>query len=89
VPQTRSRFFDDISRLMTDAAGLAQGARREVNAALRSQFERFVAGMDFVTREEFAAVQEMAARARAENAALQARIEALESRLDSRPDSNA
>jgi len=83
MPQTRSRFFDDLSRLMTDAAGLAEGARREVDTALRSQFERLLAGMDVVMRDEFEAVREMAALARAENDRLRERVAALEAKLDS------
>jgi BMFP domain-containing protein YqiC len=85
MPQTRSRFFDDISKLMTDAAGLADGARREVDTALRSQLERLLSGMDVVTREEFEAVGEMAALARAENDRLRERVAALEAKLDSMP----
>jgi BMFP domain-containing protein YqiC len=81
MPQTRSRIFDDLSRLMTDAAGLADGARREVDTVLRSQLERLLSGMDFVSREEFEAVREMAANARQENDRLQTRIAALEARL--------
>ncbi len=83
MPQTRSRFFDDLSKLMTDAAGLADGARREVDTALRSQLERLLAGMDVVTREEFEAVREMAALARAENDRLRERVTALEAKMDS------
>jgi BMFP domain-containing protein YqiC len=83
MPQTRSRFFDDLSKLMTDAAGLADGARREVDTALRSQLERLLAGMDVVTREEFEAVRDMAELARAENDRLRERISALEARFDS------
>ena len=81
MPQTSSRFFDDLSRLMTDAAGLADGARREAQTFARSQLERMLAGMDIVTREEFEAVREMAARAREENEKLAARIAGLEARL--------
>ena len=81
MPQTRGRIFDDLSRLMTDAAGLAEGARREVDTLVRSQLERLMAGMDIVSREEFEAVREMAARARAQNEKLEARIAALESTL--------
>ncbi len=81
MPQTRSRLFDDFSRLMTDAAGLAEGARREVETLAKSQLERLMAGMDFVSREEFEAVREMAALARAENDKLEARIAALEAKL--------
>ncbi len=83
MPQTRSRFFDDLSKLMTDAAGLAEGARREVDTALRGQLERLLAGMDVVTREEFAALRDMAALARAENDRLRERVAALEAKLDS------
>jgi BMFP domain-containing protein YqiC len=81
MPQTNSRFFDDLSRLMTDAAGLAEGARREAQTFARAQIERMMAGMDVVGREEFEAVKEMAARARDENEKLAARITALEARL--------
>lgn len=81
MPQTRGRLFDDISRLMTDAAGLAEGARREVETLARGQLERLMAGMDFVSREEFEAVREMALLARAQNERLEARIAALEARL--------
>jgi len=81
MPQTRSRLFDDFSRLMTDAAGLAEGARREVETLARSQIERLMAGMDIVSREEFEAAREMAALARAQNEKLEARIAALEAKL--------
>jgi BMFP domain-containing protein YqiC len=81
MPQTRSRILDDFSRLMTDAAGLADGARREVETLAKSQIERLMAGMDFVSRDEFEAVREMAALARAENDKLEARIAALEAKL--------
>jgi BMFP domain-containing protein YqiC len=83
MPQTQNRFFDDLSKLMTDAAGLAEGARREVDTALRSQLERLLSGMDVVTREEFEAVRDMAAMARAENDRLRERIAVLESKPDS------
>jgi BMFP domain-containing protein YqiC len=81
MPQTQSRFFDDLSRLMTDAAGLADGARREAQTFARTQMERMMSGMDIVTREEFEAVKEMAARAREDNEKLAARVAALEARL--------
>ena len=80
MPQTSSRFFDDLARLMTDAAGLAEGARREAQTFARSQLERMMAGMDLVSREEFEAVREMAAKAREENARLAERIAALEAK---------
>jgi BMFP domain-containing protein YqiC len=82
MPQTQSKFFDDLSRFMTDAAGLADGARREAQTFARSQVERVMAGMNVVTREEFEAVKEMAARARDENERLAARVTALEARLN-------
>ena len=81
MPQTRNRIFDDFSKLMTDAAGLAEGARREVETLARSQIERLMSNMDFVSRDEFEAVREMAVRARVENEKLEARITALESKL--------
>jgi len=81
MPQTRGRIFDDLSRLMTDAAGLAEGARREVETLARAQLERLMAGMDLVSREEFEAVREMAALARTQNDKLEARIAALEAKL--------
>jgi BMFP domain-containing protein YqiC len=81
MPQTSGRLFDELSRLITDAAGLAEGARREVETIVRAQFERLLAGMDVVSREEFEAVKEMAAKARSENDALGSRIAALEAKL--------
>ncbi len=81
MPQTSGRLFDELSRLVTDAAGLAEGARREVETLVRSQLERLMSGMDIVSREEFEAAKEMAAKARAENDALAARITALEAKL--------
>jgi len=76
--QTRNKILDDISQLMTNAMGVAQGAREEAETALKGLVERWLADRDFVTREEFDAVRAMAEKARAENAALMARIEALE-----------
>ena len=81
MPQTSGRLFDDLSRLITDAAGMAEGARREVETVVKAQFERLLAGMDVVKREEFEAVKDMAAKARDENEALAARIAALEAKL--------
>ena len=81
MPQTQSKFFDDLSRLMTDAAGLAEGARREAQTFARTQMERMMSGMDVVSREEFEAVKEMAARARDDNEKLVQRIAALEAKL--------
>jgi len=75
--QGPSRLFDEFAKLMTDAAGVAQGARREVEGAMRSQAERFMLQMDLVQRDEFEAVKEMASKARMENEALRVEIEEL------------
>jgi BMFP domain-containing protein YqiC len=80
--QGPNRLFDEFAKLMTDAAGAAQGLRREIETAFKSQAERFLNEMDLVKREDFEAVKEMAALARTENDALKARLEALERRLD-------
>ncbi|MDG2189018.1 MAG: accessory factor UbiK family protein, partial [Paracoccaceae bacterium] len=66
--QTRNKMFDDISQLMTNAMGVAQGAREEAETAMKSMIDRWLADRDFVTREEFDAVQAMARKAREENA---------------------
>ena len=79
---TSNRFFDDIGKMMTSAAGVAKGVRDEAETAVRSQAERFLSEMDLVTREEFDAVREMAIKARAENVALKARLDALEGKAD-------
>ncbi len=76
--QTQSAIFDEIAKLMTEAAGAADGVRREAETAMKSQLQRLIADMDFVPREEFDAVRDMARAAREENAALTARITALE-----------
>src|SRR3974390_621572 len=81
MTQTSNRFLDEIGRLMNDAAGAAQGVKREVDALWRSQAEKFLRDMDLVKREEFEAVKDMARLAREENEALKARITALESKL--------
>jgi hypothetical protein len=78
--QTRSKFFEDMSQLMTNAMGVAQGARDEAETAMKSWFDRFLADRNLVTREEFDAVRAMAQKAREENEVLKARIEALEAR---------
>lgn len=77
--QGRNRFLDDISQLMTNAAGVAQGVKGEAETAVRQKIERLLNDMDLVTREEFEAVRAMAVKAREENEALMKRIEALES----------
>jgi BMFP domain-containing protein YqiC len=76
--QTRNKIFDDISQLMTNAMGVAQGAKDEAETAMKSMIDRWLADRDFVTREEFDAVRAMAQQAREENEALKARLDALE-----------
>ncbi|MDB2548326.1 accessory factor UbiK family protein [Paracoccaceae bacterium] len=76
--QTRNKMMHDISQLMTNAMGVAQGAREEAENAMKSLMDRWLADRDFVTREEFDAVRAMAQKAREENEALSARLEALE-----------
>ncbi|WGH77619.1 accessory factor UbiK family protein [Jannaschia ovalis] len=76
--QTRNRFMDDIGQLMTNAMGVAQGARNEAETAMKSLLDRWMADRDFVTREEFDAVRAMAQKAREENEALKARLDAME-----------
>ncbi len=78
MTQTSNRFFDEMARLMNDAAGVAQGVRREFDTLFRSQVERILHEFAVVQREEFEAVKEMARLAREENEALKARVEALE-----------
>lgn len=73
-----NKLFDDVSQLMTNAMGVAQGAREEAEAAMKGWMDRWLADRNFVTREEFEAVRAMAEKAREENAALEARIAALE-----------
>ena len=79
--QTRDKFFDDISQLMTNAAGMAQGMKTEAETAMKGWMERWLAESNLVTREEFDAVREMATRAREENDRLAARIAELEAQL--------
>ncbi|GHC11736.1 accessory factor UbiK family protein [Gemmobacter lutimaris] len=79
--QTRSKFLDDMSQLMTNAMGVAQGAKTEAETAMKSLMDRWMADRDFVSREEFDAVRAMAQKAREENEALSARIAALEAKL--------
>ena len=76
--QTRNKMMEDISQLMTNAMGVAQGAKDEAETAMKSMMDRWLADREFVTREEFDAGRAMAQKAREENEALKARIEALE-----------
>ena len=81
MTQTTNRFFDEIGRLMNDAAGAAQGVKREIDTVMRTQAEKILRDLDIVKREEFEAVKDMARLAREENEALKARIAALEAKL--------
>ena len=81
MTQTSNRFFDEIGRLMNDAAGAAQGVKREVDTVVRNQAEKILRDLDVVKREEFEVVKAMAQIAREENEALKARIAALEAKL--------
>jgi BMFP domain-containing protein YqiC len=81
MAQTNNRFFDEVARLMNDAAGVASGVRREFDTVMRTQAERILRELDVVQREEFEAVKEMARLAREENEALKARIAVLEAKL--------
>jgi len=81
MTQTNNRFFDEVARLMNDAAGVATGVRREFDTVMRTQAERILRELDVVQREDFEAVKDMARLAREENEALKARIAALEAKL--------
>lgn len=85
MAQTDNPFLDGLAKFFTDAAGAAQSLRAEIDTFVKQRMERLVADMDFVPREEFDAVREMAAKARAENERLEARIAALEARLPPNP----
>jgi len=80
MTQTSNRLFDELAKMMTDAAGAAQGVQREMRTMMRAQGEKFLQEMDVVSREEFEAVRAMAEKAREENERLEARVAALEAR---------
>jgi BMFP domain-containing protein YqiC len=84
MTQTSNRLFDEMARLMNDAAGVASGFRRELDTLVRTQAERILRSMDIVQREEFDAVKDMARLAREENETLKERVEALEAALAAR-----
>ena len=90
MAQTNNRLFDEFAKLMTDAAGVAQGVRDEAETAIRAQLERFIGDMDLVPREEFDAVKAMAVAARDENDRLAARLAVVEEKLgiEIEPDSS-
>ena len=84
MTQTSNRIFDEMARLMNDAAGVAQGVRREVDTLVRTQAEKMLRDLDVVSREEFEAVKDMARLAREENEALKARLDALEGKASAK-----
>ena len=84
MTQTSNRIFDDLAKMMTDAAGAAEGMKKEVESVMKAQAERFINSMDVVKREEFEVVKAMAQKAREENEALKARLAELEAKLSSR-----
>ena len=81
MTQSSNRIFDELARFATDAAGAAQGVRREVESVVRSQFERLIKDMDVATREEVEVLREMVVAAREENERLDARVKELEAKL--------
>ena len=89
MTQTSNRLLDEFAKLMTDAAGVAQGVRREVDTAFRAQAERFLADMDVVRREDVEVLRDMVVRAREENERLAARVAVLEARLGIAPEPEA
>ena len=84
MTQTSNRIFDEMARLMNDAAGVAQGVRREVDTLVRTQAEKMLRDLDVVSREEFEAVKDMARLAREEDEALKARLDALEGKASAK-----
>jgi hypothetical protein len=85
MTQTTGRFFDELGKLITDAAGAADGVRKEIESVVRAQAERVLRDLDVVPREEFEAVKAMAQKAREENERLKERIAELEAALAKRP----
>jgi BMFP domain-containing protein YqiC len=85
MTQTSNRIFDELAKLMTDAASVAQGVRREAETVVKIQVERWIADMDLVKREDFDVVRELASKARIENEKLAARVAELEAKLGIAP----
>lgn len=81
MTQTSNPFLDSVAKMMTDAAGAAEGMKREVETMVKAQAERFINSMDVVKREEFEVVKAMAQKAREENDALKAKLAELEAKL--------
>jgi BMFP domain-containing protein YqiC len=81
MTQTSNRLFDGLGKLMTDAAGVADNVKREIDVVVKNQAERILGDLDLVKREEFEAAKELAANARAESERLAARVAALEAQI--------
>ena len=84
MSQSRNSIVEEFARLATDAVGVASGMRREAETVLKTQLERLLSSMDMVSREEHEAVKEMAAAARDDHERLEARLAALEAKLDAK-----
>ncbi len=82
MSSSSTKIFDEVAKLLSGAAGMAQGLREEIDGLIKSQLDRLVSDMELVKREEFEVVKEMASRARQENAELKERVAALEAELD-------
>jgi BMFP domain-containing protein YqiC len=82
MPATNSRFFDELAKLMTNAAGAAQGVRKEVDTLVQAQVERVLNNLNVVKREDFDVVKDMTEKARSENMKLEARLAELEKKLN-------
>ena len=80
-----NRILDDLAKVAAGALGGVTGVRQEIEARLRQQFERVLANMEVVSREEFEVVRAMAAKARTEQETLAARLAALEARMGNPP----
>jgi BMFP domain-containing protein YqiC len=87
--QGSNRLFDDFARLMTDAAGAAQGVRREAETVFKAQVERLIRDMDIASREELDVLRDLVSALRSQNDALAARVTALEVRLGAEPAAGA
>ncbi|MEO9166995.1 MAG: accessory factor UbiK family protein [Aestuariivirga sp.] len=83
MAQNNSRVFDELAKFMSNAAGAAQGLRKEIDQMVQTQVERVMNNLNIVRREDFEVVRDMAEKARTENAALAERLAELEKKLHS------
>lgn len=84
MPTTNSRFFDELAKLMSNAAGAAQGLRKEIDSLVQAQVERVLNNLNIVKREEFEVAKDMVEKARLENIRLESRIAQLEKKLENK-----